>query len=189
MLELHYILETKDKEGKVIRRKKGKSKSWTQQFCQLLEAQMGQMEAVNARDTGNILRTLRPYSSNFVMTAGTGVIDYGIRAGIGITAEAITDYVLVTPIAHGTGAGQLSHAAVTFTTIANDATSAWFTVSRNFTNNSGATITVNEIGMICYGLDSGGYTRYLLIARDVITAQGVLNNQTLTVTYKIKVVV
>lgn len=106
---------------------------------------------------------------------------FGIVVGTGTTAETLESFNLATPIAHGTGAGQLSYQADTWGTPTYTAgTKKWtFASSRIFNNNSGASITVNEVGLI-----SSFSGNYQMMSRDVLGAGVVVpNGGQLTVTY------
>ena len=82
--------------------------------------------------------------------------------GTGNTAPTINDYNLESKISHGTGAGQLQYGAVTFGEPTCDASSCHFTITRDFSNSSGAEIVVYEIGLICRAVD-GGNDKALII--------------------------
>jgi hypothetical protein len=73
----------------------------------------------------------------------------GIVVGTGTNPVAVSDYNLQTPIAHGTGAGQLSYGSVSVLdgyTVSGS--NAYFTLTRTLGNDSGASITINEVGYI-----------------------------------------
>lgn len=114
-----------------------------------------------------------------------GNTNYGIVAGTGTNAVTMTDYALQTLIAHGTGAGQLSYGAVTFTGPTTSGKTRYFEFQRALTNNSGGTITVNEIGVYVYPTSTAYYYMYL---RDVLGSGVVVNNgQVLTIKYRVSV--
>jgi hypothetical protein len=151
----------------------------------------------NVRDTGNAVRAVfchefqTAYAKGYLLDvmASIGVATFGIIAGTGVNAPTINDYALQSPIVQGTGAGQLQYAAVTFGTPASDATTSQVTVTRNLTNGSGNSITINEIGLICraYYTDEAGY---FLIIRDVISGGiAIPNGQTITINYRPQVVI
>jgi hypothetical protein len=111
--------------------------------------------------------------------------NYGIRVGSGSTTPTANDYNLANPIAHGTGSGQLLYGATTIESVVvdeNNRTS--FRIIRTFSNSSGATVTVREIGLSVKWYRPGyGYT-YALLARDVLSsAVDVPDGATLTVRY------
>jgi len=130
----------------------------------------------------------------FDCAAAAGDQNKGIMVGTGTTAPTIDDYQLGTRITHGTAAGQLQHGGVAFGLPASDPTTSQFTITRDFANASGGSITVNEIGLyvrasaVDYG---GGYgDRYFMVIRDVIAGGlAVPNGQTLTVNYREQAVV
>ncbi|MBA7606572.1 hypothetical protein ES703_13722 [subsurface metagenome] len=73
--------------------------------------------------------------------------------GSGTDAESFEDFVLQTPIAEGTGAGQLNHAASEAHSTSYAALTLTNTLVRYFNNNTvGETsVDVNEVGLVCQG--------------------------------------
>jgi len=118
--------------------------------------------------------------------AGTaGETEAGILVGSGTTAESNTDFALATQIAHGTSAGQLQYGSTGFTAPTEAAGNVDWVITRAFTNGSGATVTVREIG--CAGGEATNTpttTTGRLLVRDVLpSAVPVANGQVLTVQY------
>jgi hypothetical protein len=110
---------------------------------------------------------------------------YGVVVGSGSTAFDLDDFRLDAVIAHGNTTGKLYYQAqvAPVTAYSGDPD---FTQNilhkRVFNNNSGATITVNEVGLVFYNLGYG----YILMSRDVLdTPAVVLNGAQLTVTVSI----
>lgn len=128
--------------------------------------------------TGNI-----PSSTGLVPnTTGS---DRGIIIGSGDTAFDIDNHDLDALISNGTGSGQMSYAAQS-RGVLSYASKIWTILhSRNFSNYSGALITVKEIGLMTYNYYFGANGNYLL-ARDVIdTPIDVADSTVLTVEYEI----
>jgi hypothetical protein len=194
--EIGAVLEwiVKDPKGQTQNSGQRRSESFTQQFLQLLMIQMMPVASdvgMQLRDTGNTLRTLMSNTLNFIAGAAANDATYGIQVGTGSNAPTITDYVIQSLIAHGSGVGQLQYGGVTYGAPSNDATTSQFTITRNFSNASGGSITVNEITLIVKGsvVDSGNQQNFLII-RDVIGGGiAVPNGQTLTANYRIQAVV
>ena len=197
--ELGAILEwtVTGKDGEVREHRTLKSKSYVGQFFDLLIVQMNSVtELVPAtiRDTGNIDREICVSSFNFACNAVANTDSYGIQVGTGNTAPTIDDCKLQTPIANGSGAGQLQYGGVTFGLPTSDAVQSHFTVTRNFSNQSGNPITVYEIGLVVKGdipepwqvSKTYSAVQYnFLTIRDVIAAGiSILNGETLTVNYR-----
>jgi hypothetical protein len=65
-----------------------------------------------------------------------------------------------------------------------DSNQAYYTITRNFNNGSGGTITVQEIGFVILNSNN---TWYFLFARDLTGAIDVLNGKTLVTQYTLKV--
>lgn len=180
----------RDKQGKVIRRiRKRKCSSYVRQIIDMLHTHMGQIDTTVV-DTGGTSRTMS-YSTtfagnNFMCNAGATVTTHGIRAGTGTAAVTINDYALQTPIAEGSGAGQLSHGVTAISAQATVGSSREFTVARSFTNNSGASITVNEVALYVRFIDTLNASYYAMIERSLLTFT-VANGASATVTYTISV--
>ena len=182
-----------DKDGKIISQVTKKAESYVQQFLQLLYTAMQPIYAngvtpLSVKNTANVAKTPVRDPILFDVLASSGDVTYGIVVGTGSTAVTITDYALGTPIAHGTGNGQLQYGGVTYGAPSANTTTSQLTITRNFANNSGGSITVNEIALYCRAYSGGAC--YFMIIRDVI-AGGIIitNGQTLTVNYRPQAVI
>jgi len=198
-IKLEYELEVRDKNGKLISRKKGESHSFVKNFIQILRAFLG-ASSVSINDTGGASRAFRGYwtHSAYVYTeypfdanAGAGTDAYGIQVGGSDAVFSKDNYSLGSKISHGMGSGQLLYGASTFESVTDTDTSSYFRITRAFTNNSGASVTVKEIGIVVRQnivTDGATYLYYFLIVRDVLTSpSSVPDGATLTVRYKIQI--
>ena len=99
---------------------------------------------------------------------------YGIVVGKGDAPVTAEDYALDDQIAHGTASGQLDYGAHTFEDVVVEDKVSKFRVSRTFTNLSGASVTVKEIGIIAWNrFQQGGSVQKnikFLIVRDVLVS-------------------
>ena len=122
---------------------------------------------------------------------GSGDSSKGIVVGKGSTAVTNDDYALEEQCVHGEGTDQLLHASTSWDGLTIEDGYVVATAERVFTNNSGAAITLNEIGMYVYaGYQRKGATFQgigtIMILRDVISALTVNHLQAAGVQYKIK---
>jgi hypothetical protein len=142
--------------------------------------------SVGMYDITGTSRTVTWYNTTRCQVNGpAGNLNYGIIAGTGTNPVTMTDYALQTVIAHGTGAGQLDYAAVTFGSPTTSGKTRYFEFSRALTNSSGDTITVNEIGVYIYPTSQSYYYMFL---RDVLpSGVQVGNGQVLTIKYRVSV--
>ena len=96
----------------------------------------------------------------------------GIQVGTGTNAVTPTDVALQTRVAHGRSAGQLEYGGCEFINITFSDPNGEFTIRRYFTNASGGSITVNEVGIYATAGKAigtnGGNTYIFLIARDKV---------------------
>jgi hypothetical protein len=186
--------EVRDKDGKLIQKGKFPAKSWVGNVVGLLSAILSTWGgssgsfAVFTRsdliDTSGTSRNMGLGATSGGATLGgcapSGDVSGGIVVGSADTPVSIGQYMLVSLIGHGTGSGQLQYGTTTVETITKNST--WlFRVIRTFSNSSGSTVTVREIGLYAR-LGSGGQS--VMLARDVPASPiNVPAGSTLTVRY------
>jgi hypothetical protein len=176
-----YTLTETDSSGRVTSCSTNPSHSYLIGFLQLLYTPLSQT-SVTFKDINGLTKTGSTRSTNFQMDGAAGNTNLGIVAGTGTTAVAQTDYHLQTLIAQGSGSGQLSYGSETFTQAQTVGSTTSFTTSRTLANNSGASITINEIGIYAYFYSGGSC--YICIIRDVLASgQTIESGHNLTITY------
>jgi hypothetical protein len=195
--ELGAVLEllVRNKNGEITQRQEMLSKSFVKQFLQIFWMQCswpssgyGMLPRL-VKGTDGTEYYLGAYTYTWRCDAPANNDTYGVMVGTGITAPTIDDYQMETKIAHGIGAGQMQYSAVSFGAPASDGTTSQFTITRDFANQSGGSITVREVGLIVTGYQyETGTTRYFLTIRDAVNI-AVPNGETLTVNYRIQATV
>ena len=194
-MRIYVELEVRDEKGKIIEIKRFRSHSYLKQFIAMLRGIMfhtyGSSNSGNTTmvDTSGTSRSY-PYSTGSLyhagmpLNCGAGSSEYGLVVGSGTAYNTVNTYALQSLIPHGTGSGQLSYGSHTFDSLLVSDNTVYFRIMRTFTNNSGASITVNEIGLYAKAVDGGNNTRIFCIARDVINGGVTVDNgKTLTVRY------
>lgn len=171
------------KTGKVIKTKRFRSKSYVLAFADGLYCHMASITHT-IRDVGNTNRSINPYTWYCDCFAAANDSTHSIVVGTGDTPVAITDYKLATQIAHGAGAGQLNYGATTKIAPATLADKRYWSLVRPFTNGSGSTITVKEVGL--YARCTTSNWKFCVV-RDVIPGGGVdvPNGLTLSIGYQV----
>ena len=118
----------------------------------------------------------------------------GIQVGSSSTAVAPTQTGMQTRIVHGVGAGQLEYGGCELRNLAFANPNGSFDIRRYFTNSSGGSVTVREVGV--YGGMSRGIPNddqaswAAMILRDVVSPDVVVaNTEILRVTYTIQITV
>lgn len=165
---LTYAIATIDEQGRMGRLKRRPAHSWNKagtQFFNQLFIGAGGGETIKETDgTTNVLVV----NADVVMIGAVGDLSSGIVVGGGVTAESNIDFVLATPFAEGTGVNQLNYSVGTVPVPVLAITGGYRTyVRRTVTNNSAASILVNEIAL--YGnLAAGGMITCLI--RDVLAS-------------------
>lgn len=198
-------LEVRDSKGRTVQRLQCRSRSWVRNAYNWLLSQLAGAPAndstfsagyINIKNTtGSVL-----YGSNYRLDvrspsnylAGAGDASFGIQVGSGTNAESFEDYALQAQIAHGVGAGQLSHTEVTRAESYDTPTRVYkVEMVRYLNNNSGADIAVNEVALVpkvSASVDTGGYAASpTLVSRDKLPSTvTVPDTGQLKVTYTIQ---
>ena len=183
---LYYKVEVRDPDGKLLKRERRKSRSYVRQWNDIVAAQAG-AGTQSVKDTGGTSRSVTTHANNLRFSAAAADDAVGIVVGSGVIAVTIVDFNLRTKITEGTGAGQLNYQASTPGDPAISGSSCSFETSRAAINNSGATVTVKEIGINIRGAST---PYYFLGVRDVLAASlDVPHGGAITITYTIKVTV
>ena len=172
------IIWSRKESGLWVLEKQHQANSLVKAYAQAMIFNLSIVNVASVIDTGNISRTISGYT---IMNAIAGDHLYGIVVGTGTNAVTISDYALQTKIAHGTVAGKLSYGAVVFpanVTVAGS--TCYFDVTRPFTNGSGSSITINEVGI--YAKSSTGF--YYCFDRTLSTVT-IADGETKTATYRL----
>jgi hypothetical protein len=199
----YWEIEIRDKNGKLLERKRFKSHSWLRQFidwlrmCALQIPASTSVSQMTINDVTNTSRTVPNASSDYAPAfvvaycAGANVDGYGLVVGSGDAPNSISTYALASKIAHGSGSGQLIHNATTVEAVTNPSGGdLQFRVIRTFTNNSGTSVVVKEIGIYGSLRDSGINWRSFCIARDVLPSpSSIPDGATMTLRYITKITV
>jgi hypothetical protein len=189
-----------DANGTVIKEWTEPAHSLNYNFAVLIWALWGASTAT-MNDTGGTAIFVNGASGGaWSVTAPSGNSSYGIVIGSGASAGSTpspTAYSLVAQIPNGINAGQIEYGAVSVGSPSQSGQTISFTISRSFTNVSGATINVTEIGLIVnvtgfamttVSTHTAVASDYFLIAYDIPSSTiAVQNGQTLTVTYTFSV--
>ena len=219
VFEAFLTLETFDKNGKRTSYHKQRSHSWTRNAYNLMFSQLASKDGddattfaggyLNIKNTAGIVRSdsnpisissgfstsspnLHPVDvAGYGYLAAAGIDTFGILVGTGTNAESFEDYALQTKIATGSAATELAYGlheahAETYTS----GTKTYdVDIVRYFNNNSGGSITVNEIGLVTNGYAPGSDNDKFLVARDKLgTGVEVADTGQLKVTYTISLV-
>ena len=183
-MKLSYELIVTDKDGKVIDRRDGESRSWLIAWLLLLYSCFRTVDQ-DITCTDGVARTNDQGYNTLASKAVAGDATRGSVVGSGTTAVALSDYALETQIAHGVGAGQLQYGATSFVyPPALLGKQVFFKLSRTFTNGSGDDVSVSEFGTYT---DIGLGTFEACICRDVLLNPTVVpNGGALTLRYRFR---
>jgi len=189
-----------DANGNIIKEWTEPAHSLNTNFATIIWALWDAAQA-EVTDTGGTAIYIQGASGGaWSVTAPSGNTSYGILVGSGASAGSTpspSTYKLAAQIPQGTSSGQIEYGAVSLTAVGVSGQTSSFTISRSFTNVSGATLSVTEIGIAVYitgfamtnvSTSSAITSDYILIAYDIpSSAISVQNGQTLTITYTFSV--
>lgn len=146
----------------------------------------GQWTGVNVtcKNTSGVSAS-RNLSGVMLCNAAVNINTSGIVIGTGNAAVTIDNYALQTQILQSTTgeSGKMVHSVHALTAPVTVGSTRSFTISRVFTNNSGSTITIEEMGIIA-SFNAGFY----LLDRTLYTKE-VLNTNGVQITYTISITV
>jgi hypothetical protein len=181
-----------DANGTVVREWTEPAHSLNSNFASIIYALWGAITTGVSNYGGNSIIINGASGGTWAVTAPSGNATYGILIGSGASAGGTPSPAqsnMIALIPHGTSSGQIEYGAVTVNppTVSGQTTS--FTISRSYTNVSGATLSVTEIGL---AVQMTGFamttSNIVLIAYDIpSSAISVQNGQTLTITYTFSV--
>jgi hypothetical protein len=182
-------------DGTVVKEWTEPAHSLNYNFGLFMYALWGATTVSMTNTAGNGVSVDGASGGTMALTAASGNAAYGIVIGSGASAGSTPSpslYNLVAQIPAGINSGQIEYGAVSVSSVSQSGQTTSFTISRSFTNVSGATITVTEIGIVVLmtGWNMGAYASgtYFLIAYDIpSSAISVQNGQTLTITYTFSV--
>ena len=167
-------------DGKRVGRKR-LSRSFVQGFARGVMVMMSSVSQGAQNDITGTPITISANAGLFDTRAANDAQNPGIQVGTGTTAVATSDTKLVTRITTGSGAGQLRYLIQQFNNLSVNTTDCTFQLIRSFVNNSGGSITVNEIAVYC-NVDATPHVFCMI--RDIIGGGvAVAAGKTLTVTY------
>jgi len=195
MPSMYIEFEVRDKDGKIIQKGRQKAHSWTGNIIRLLSAIFYGPTSIYSQsmsycgtrtdlvDTSNSARPVCFAYTYLGSNAGAGQDSFGIVVGSSDAPVTLDQYALQAKIANGSSAGQLLYNASTIENLT-VGTTYYFRVIRTFSNNSGGTITVKEIGLyVQLPTSASSYSTYMF-ARDVIASGiSVPNGSVLTLRY------
>ena len=191
----------RDSEGKVVKVHRQRSHSPTANFIGLILP----LTYFNVAGSSYTIKTTggSTYSYEPAINANAFCISYPnsktnypsyvvmIQVGSGQQSNPYTAYSLAAPIANGSGTGQLVYGQPSVpSNITVSGSSAYFTISQTFNNNSGGTVTITEVGIvtqISFGTSSSvsaAFSGNILVWYDVLSSPiSVPNGGSVTIYY------
>lgn len=151
------LFKGSDKDGRLWKSRKMRSRSFVKQFLQVMYVGMATLyptikDITNTNRTpSNNVTVLSCAVPGFDMCWSSGAAlqsdEIGIVIGTGDNAVTVTDVALQSQITNGTGAGQMEHYGCWTYNFTSDASGGSYDIERIFVNNSGNDIIVKEVGI------------------------------------------
>jgi hypothetical protein len=191
----------RDSEGRVIKVHRQRSHSPTANFIMLMlpiTYFVNTNSSVTIKNTGGSTYSYQPgvngnakaisYPNNQTNSPTYLLM---IQVGSGTQSNPYSAYSLASPIANGSGTGQLVYGQPSIpSNITASGSEAYFTISQTFNNSSGSTITITEVGIIVYiqtmSVGGGSTTSFgqVLVWYDVLSSSiSVPNGGSVTIYY------
>jgi len=170
-VDAYITIEIKDKNGNIIKKHKQRSHSFVANFLTQLS---------------NVLYYYYScYGCNTTINRALGY-PMGLQIGTGTGTPSPNDTALYDPIQNGTGQGQMQYPTQpTASSVQVNGDTAYFTIQSSITNNSGAPITVTEVGLYA---QSNSTIISGLLTHDLLSSPVTVSNETaITITYTISV--
>lgn len=162
--------------------------SWVGNFPRIMKSSMQEISESGGLDTSNAARIIdRTPDPILDASSLAGDDTFGLLVGTSTTAPTENDFDLNTKILEGTAAGQLEHQVMIFPVLVNIAGGRRVVCSRQFDNNSGGLITVEEIGMVVRQRTTVDIS-LMLILHDLIT-QAIADATSRVFTYNLEYLV
>jgi hypothetical protein len=183
-LKCYIELELRDKDGRLIQKRKFASKTYVKQGLMFTQLMMSG-RSLNLTTVDGASYSVTIDARNYDASGSYGSLTKGIVIGTSDTPYAYDQYKLQNVINHGSSGGQMLYGVQSIDTPQSITNGYRLVLSRVFTNSSGASITVKEVGLyyVFYNTSISPYFFACMQARDVITPTAVANGQSLTVRY------
>jgi hypothetical protein len=151
-----------------------RANSLLKNFIKVLQLMTSQA-ATTITDTGNTPRNLSTHAATLAVNAGATITTHGIVIGSGNTAVSLEDYKLETQVT-----ANVAHAIMVIQAEAVSASVYRLIISRQLTNNTGALLSIAEVGLYC---TAGGTTQYFCIDR-TLYAVALPSGSSVVLTYR-----
>lgn len=175
-------------DGKPVDRVVKHTNSWVKNFPLIMKSSMQEISESGGFDTAGNARIIdRTPDPILDASAPAADDDHGILVGTSTTTPTETDTNLNTKIAEGTAGGQLEHQVMIFPVLVNISGGRRVVCSRQFDNNSGGLITVEEIGLVVRQRTTIDIS-FMLILHDLIT-QAIADATSRVFTYNLEYLV
>lgn len=170
--------EDRDPTGRLIKAYPWRrANSLLKQFIQLLTVQMAQANQT-IKDTTGVDRDTPAATGQFQAALPAGTTNRGIIIGTGTNPVTMTDYNLQTQVTTN-----ITHSAVTVSAENPDANTWRVAIQRTFTNNTGSTLQVREVGLAV----SGGAAAWPMLCDRTLYSVDIPNGSAKTFTYRLTV--
>jgi hypothetical protein len=172
------IIEHYNQKGVIIKRSSFIPNSVVQAYIGILTVQFYN-SGLSLKDTSGATNSCNPTQGNLNIMAAVNDDTYGIVVGSGTNSVTINDYKLQSKILQGIGADLLQYSTMEIPSLyVVNSSKAFTSFRRLFTNLSGSSITVNELGIYCNAYNNKKYCLERTLYNSVLA-----DEEALSVTY------
>jgi len=195
LLSARYRVVVRDAQGRIMRIEEAPSKSFILNFLYLWWLNFNlngtdSISVVNSSGQQTTVTISEPWGWQFWTNINASPYS-GIQVGSGTSSPSASSPYLESLILSGTGSGQLVYGTNSVTSPLISSNPGTIQITNTFTNNSGGSVTVGEIGLAPavgnWYVTPNTYGACLFIHDVLSPAASVPNGGTITVTYTLQV--
>ena len=193
LLTARYRVVVRDAQGRIKYIEEAPSKSFILNFLYIwwlcFNLNTSDSVSVTSPSGTQTTMTLNQPMGWYNWVNGGGKPYTGIQVGSGRTSPSASSPYLESLILSGSGSGQLSYSSDTVTSPSISSNPATLQITKTFTNSSGGSVTVGEIGLAPQVRNSaaGQYQAALMVHDVLSSAISLPNGSTVTITYTLQV--
>jgi len=185
-MNLEYRLTVHRPDGSTRTATEGTAESFLLQYLEIQRAGFNSADQGGVTDTSGTDRTVRDPGTNtspfLLLRTGSGDKSSGLVIGSGTAAVSLTDFQLDSKLAASIG-----YSATDVQGVQTSPPDATIALQRDFTNNTGGTVTVEETGVIADAATPNAGDTPFLIVRDTIPSTDVQDNETASLEYIVSI--
>jgi hypothetical protein len=185
-MNLEYRLTVHRPDGSTRTETDGTAESFVVQYLQILRAGLASRKVggvINTVGTAQSIRNPNGFQGQFLdVDAKGGDKGSGPVIGSGTAGVTVSDFDLDSQLT-----GSIAHGSTDVQGVQTSPPDATLAVQRDFTNNSGSSVTANEVGIIATTATASSGAQQFLIVRDTVPSTVIQDNETASLEYIVSI--